>query len=130
MGMWKGRFPWLRKIRMVLTNDVKSLKRIMMYIDATIVLHNILIKLGDNSDEDADWNMDDKVLTDIDDAGCIPEEDVLHLPVPNGAPKGTRREQLKNLVREKYVPKYNYHRLRRDENFSSQEDNGFGEDTV
>ena len=121
MGMWKGRFPWLKKMRMLLTNDIKSLKRIMMYIDSTVILHNMLIDLGDDSDKDADWNEDDETLTDIDDAGRIPEEEVLWLPVPAGAPKDTRREQLKNLIREKYVPQYRFHALERDNSFSSAE---------
>jgi len=27
MGIWKGRFPWLRNIRMIITDDPKSLKK-------------------------------------------------------------------------------------------------------
>ena len=84
--MGKRQFPWLRKIRMIINNNPKSLKRILLYINAAIILHNILIELGDDSDEGVDWNVDDEVLTDIDDAGRIPEEDVLHLPIPRGAP--------------------------------------------
>ncbi|KAL9183012.1 hypothetical protein ACHAXT_004799 [Thalassiosira profunda] len=105
MGIWKGRFPWLRKIRMVITNKKKSLRRILMYIDATIVLHNILMELGDEPGEDWDCDAD---MSDIDDEDRIPEEKVLDLPVPPGAEKDTRREQLKNLMREKFVRKHNY----------------------
>ena len=108
MGMWKGRFPWLRKIRMIITNDSKSLKKILKYIDASIVLHNMLIELGEDIEFDGD------MLSDIDDKQRIPEERVLDLLVPNGAPKGTRRDQLKKLVRERYVPRSNYRPLRSD----------------
>jgi hypothetical protein len=41
MGLWKGRLPWLRNIRMRITNNPNSLKKILMYIDTTIVLHII-----------------------------------------------------------------------------------------
>ena len=121
MGMWKGQFPWLRKIRMIINNNPKSLKRILLYIDASIILHNMLIELGDDSDEGVDWNVDNEVLTDIDDAGCIPEEDVLHLPVPIGDPKGTRWKQLKNLMREKYVPTFNFRRRDRESSMDEGE---------
>ena len=80
----------------------------MKYIDASIVLHNMLIELGEDTEFDGD------TLSDIDDARRIPEERVLDLPVPNGAPKGTRQDQLKNLVRERYVPRSNYRPLRSD----------------
>ena len=121
MGMWKGQFLWLQKIRMIINNNPKSLKIILLYIDALIILHNMLIELGDDSDEGVDWNVDDEVLTDIDDAGRIPKEDVLHLPIPRGAPKGTRREQLKNLMREKYVPSFNFRRRDRESSMDKGE---------
>ena len=50
MGLWKGRFPWLRNIRMKITNDPESLNSILKYIDATVVLHNMLIEFGDGGD--------------------------------------------------------------------------------
>ena len=49
-------------------------------------------------------------FSDMDDAGRAPEEDVLYSPVPCGAAKGTRREQLKNYMPEKWVPKRKYTR--------------------
>ena len=107
MGMWKGRCSWLRKIRMMITNNPKSLKRILKYIDATIVLHNILIDLGEEMEEDDEWNRNDD-LSDIDDPLMIPESYVLGLPIPGGAPKDTRREQLKDFIVETYVPSYNF----------------------
>ena len=42
MGIWKGRTPWLRSIRMLLTDDPTSLDKILMAIDATVVFHNII----------------------------------------------------------------------------------------
>ena len=112
MGIWKGRFPWLRNIRMVITDDPKSLKKIMMYIDASVVLHNMLIQLGDSYEMNVnnDWDLDAD-MSDIDDNERIPEARVLDLPVPRGAHKTTRRDQLKEFIREAYVKKYNYQPL-------------------
>ncbi|KAL3783503.1 hypothetical protein ACHAWO_009721 [Cyclotella atomus] len=74
MGLWKGRFPWLRNIRMTITNDPKSLDSILKYIDATVVLHNMLIKFGDDDDKDCPWRLDEDALSDIDDPqNHIPE---------------------------------------------------------
>ena len=106
MGIWKGRFPWLRKIRMIITDDPDSLYRILWYIDATVILHNMLIEFGGEKPA-SDWNVDAD-MSDADDATRLPEERVLGLPIPGGAPKGTRREQLKNLIREKWVPSHNF----------------------
>lgn len=101
MGLWKGRFPWLRNIRMNITNDPESLNNILRNIDATVVLHNMLIEFGDDDDEDCPWRVDGDALSDIDDpVNRIPERAVLDAPIPVGSVPGTRREQLKNLVRD------------------------------
>ncbi|KAL7501741.1 LOW QUALITY PROTEIN: hypothetical protein ACHAXN_000009, partial [Cyclotella atomus] len=98
MGLWKGRFPWLRNIRMTITNDPKSLDSILKYIDATVVLHNMLIKFGDDDDKDCPWRLDEDALSDIDDPqNRIPERAVLDAPFPVGSGPGTRRDQLRNL---------------------------------
>jgi len=39
----KGRFPWLRSIWIKVTDDPKSMRRILRLLDATIILHNMLI---------------------------------------------------------------------------------------
>ena len=57
IGMLKARFPWLRSIRMVITDDKKSLKRILELLEATIILHNILVDLNDETDEE--WENED-----------------------------------------------------------------------
>jgi hypothetical protein len=118
MGLWKGRFSWLRNIRMCITNDKKSLARILRYIDATVVLHNMIIDLGEELSDNDPWNVYE-TLSDIDDAGRVPERDVLDLPLPAGALPGTRRDQLKNYVREHFVPSFRY---RRRNSISSSDD--------
>ena len=45
MGLWKGRCGWLRKIKMLITNEMEGLEKVLLYIDATIVLHNMLIEM-------------------------------------------------------------------------------------
>ena len=106
MGVWKGRFPWLRKIRMLVTDEKKYLKRILRYINATVILHNMLIDFGEDIS-----SFLGETLSAIDDAGRLPEEEILYEPVPEGAPKGTRRDQLKELVSERYEENYNYRPL-------------------
>ncbi|EJK67067.1 hypothetical protein THAOC_11945 [Thalassiosira oceanica] len=108
-GIWKGRFPWLRHIRMQITNERKSLKRILRYIEATVVLHNVLIDLGADARGD-DWDCEDD-LTDIDEPDRAPDDLELYgldHVVPRGLNKGTRREQLKEFIWDKWHPTYNY----------------------
>ena len=50
IGMLKCRFPWLRSIRLTITTDKKTTQEILMHIHATVVLHNWLIKLNDDTD--------------------------------------------------------------------------------
>jgi hypothetical protein len=99
IGMLKGRFPWLRSIRLVITEDIKSLKRILQIIDATIILHNMLIEFGEEDPED--W-IDFEVFSDMDEAACSPydEDDELNEAVPEWAPKGTRRNQILQYLKE------------------------------
>lgn len=120
MGLWKGRFPWLRNIRMLITNDKTSLERILRYIDATVVLHNMIIEFGEDLDEDNPWNVNEN-LSDIDDATRIPERDVLDAPLPVGALPGTRRDQLKDYVREHFIPRFNYRILRNTDSTSESD---------
>ncbi|KAL7520303.1 hypothetical protein ACHAWX_005032 [Stephanocyclus meneghinianus] len=120
MGIWKGRFPWLRNIRMLITDEKESLERILKYIDATIVLHNMLIDFGGEDENDAPWDVDNKELSDLDDATRIPERNFLDFPVPVGSLPGTRGEQLKNMVWEKFTKKYNFQPRQRDSSCNSE----------
>lgn len=99
MSHWKGHFPWLRSSRMRITNDKKSLKKILCCIDAIIVLHNVLIEFGDGDDPVAPWDIEEE-LSDIGNITQVPERDVLDLPLPKGSVSGQRHEQLKNYIRE------------------------------
>jgi len=98
MGLWKGCIPWLRRIRMRITNNPESLKKILRYIDVTVVLHNMLIKFEDGDMNDKLWNIEEETLSDIGDITRVPERDCLDLPLPPGSLPGTRREQLKQYI--------------------------------
>ena len=105
IGMLKGRFPWLRQIRMkIKKNARKSLRQILKYVEVCIVLHNLLI---DNREDDVpeDWIDYDK-FSDLDDDDRRPEldsDDELNLAVPGDANKDIRREQLCNYMNETFV---------------------------
>jgi hypothetical protein len=107
--MWKGRFGYLRKIRMRLDNDPSSLETILELIDSTVVLHNILIRNNDAVDVSTWFNeLSDNEFSDMDDADRVPECVPLRYSVPDGAPKGTRREQLKAFIRETFIREHKY----------------------
>jgi hypothetical protein len=88
IGILKGRFPFLRSIRMRLTGK-KSFKKILRYISVCVVLHNFLVG---NREDDLDQLPDD--LSDID------ADNELNHPVADYLGSGTRRDQVKNFVLE------------------------------
>ena len=93
IGMLKGRFPWLRSIRLLITERKASLRQILHVLEATIVLHNMLIELGEEDNED--WiNEDD--FSAMDDAERAPHlpDDALNGAIPDGASKDERRSRL------------------------------------
>ncbi|KAL7562435.1 hypothetical protein ACA910_020577 [Epithemia clementina (nom. ined.)] len=99
IGMWKGRFPWLRSIRIRLTERESSLKKILDYIMVSVILHNFLNQRNDDVPED--W-IDDDDASDVDD--CLSDNDELNMPLDPNLPNKHRREQLKNFFDEFYVP--------------------------
>ena len=99
IGMLKGRFPWLRSIRLKITEDRKSLVRILHLLEATVIIHNMLIDIGEEDKED--WlDLDD--FSDIDEAERAPYEegDALNSGIPFGAPKDLRRTRLMHYFEE------------------------------
>jgi DDE superfamily endonuclease len=103
IGILKGRFPWLRQIRLLITEDKKSLKRILQLVDASVILHNMLIDFGEEERED--W-IDLEDFSDMDDATRAPyqEGDELNVPIPEGAPKDAKRTRLLNYFMEFFFP--------------------------
>ncbi|KAG7343879.1 DDE superfamily endonuclease [Nitzschia inconspicua] len=96
IGSLKGRFPWLRRIPLRITEDVGSIVTILRVVDATVVLHNMLIEFGEEEQED--WiNFDE--FSDIDEADKAPFvdfeiDDELIKGRPKWKPKRTRRWEL------------------------------------
>lgn len=93
IGMLKGRFPWMRSIRMKIKEDRKSMVRILKYIEASVILHNLLLEFGE---EDKDEWIDYDDFSDMDDAERAPYEDTspLNRAVRTGARKDERRRQV------------------------------------
>ena len=81
------------------TYDLESLEKILHYIDATVVLHNMIIEFGNAHDGDAEW-VDKEQLIDIGDVTCVTERDCSDLPLPMGSLPGTRCKQLKKYINE------------------------------
>jgi hypothetical protein len=88
---------------MLITNKKESLEKVLEYIDATIVLHNMVIEMGCDDDENIAGDVDDESLTAIDDENRIPERSVLDMALPGGALPGARREQLFAYVCETFI---------------------------
>ena len=92
IGLLKGRFPWLRTIRKVITDNKKTLKEILAFMDASVVIHNFLVKRG--LDEAKEEWLDDDDASAVDDYQRLPADDELNQPVPQGTPGDFRRTQL------------------------------------
>jgi hypothetical protein len=92
IGIWKARFPWLRNIPMVLTEDEKSSRRILEFIECTVILHNFLIIENETEIPD-DW-------LDSDDIYHLHENDELNLPLSPNDPKNKRQTQLMHYINE------------------------------
>ncbi len=84
------------------------MKQILTYIDAAFVLHTILIDLKDDMSDEGDCSDDVTVMDDPRQAKKIPEEKRLFEPVPDGAPRGWRQDQLKDYIYETEIPQNNF----------------------
>ena len=100
IGMLKGRFPWLRSIRLKITKDEISVKAILKLLEATVILHNMLIEIKEQ--EKAEW-IDHEDFSDVDDEDRAPPlaaTDVINLSIPAGAPKDERRQRPMHYFEE------------------------------
>ena len=92
-----------------MNNDPSSLQHILEMIESTVILHNILIRHNDTMDITTWLNeLNDDEFSDMDDAEHVPEVVPLRHSVPLGAPKGTRREQLKVYIRKTFIRAHTY----------------------
>ena len=98
LGLLKGRFPWLRSIRKNITENKKTLKEVLLWLDACVILHNFLLKNNVELYEE-DWIDDEDSV--FDDSARRPEgDDELNLPVPNNFPPDYRRTQVLYFLQE------------------------------
>lgn len=98
IGMLKGRFPFLRSVRMVIKDGKEgkeSMKKIIRYITVCVIIHNYLIGWEPEADDHTD-------LFDQDSDNEHNSDNEIFHPVPDGASNDTRREQLKNYFMEHY----------------------------
>jgi hypothetical protein len=95
IGLLKRRFPWLRSIRKKITDDPSTLRDVLLFLDACVILYNFLLQKKKEQDTNTNWmdNDDDASLMD-DPSRMFGEEDELFLPVPEGARPDMRRDQL------------------------------------
>ena len=93
IGILKGRFPWLRSIRMKITEKKRSLRKILRLVDATVILHNMLIHYGEEMEVSQFMHEDDNA-SDIDDGARAENQEELMKAVPEWMPNDTRRNQL------------------------------------
>jgi len=94
IGILKGRFPWLRSIRMKITTKKRSLRRILRLLDATIILQNMLLTFKENMDA-TDWIDKDKDdISDCDAEGREEDMSELAKSIPELMPNDARRCQL------------------------------------
>jgi len=98
IGILKGRFPGLRSIRIKVMDDPKSMRRILRLIDATVILHNMLIEFHEADRKE--W---------IEDNYCSVHYDLLREPTDELnkaihplAEKDCRRTQLLMYFKEKF----------------------------
>lgn len=102
IGLLKGRFPWLRSIRKVITETPSQTRSLLHLIDATVILHNMLIRQGDTPKNiEEDWDNKSEA-TQINDPNRLPVDDELNIAVPVTAEPGHRRQQLTHYLAEKF----------------------------
>jgi DDE superfamily endonuclease len=96
IGVWKGRFPFLKGIRMKITDDTNSLKHILRMLDTCVILHNFLIEQNDEPSES--W-MD---VDGADDGGNVDDDGEQRTINPNQI-NDLRRQQLHDYVADYFV---------------------------
>ena len=86
IGIWKGRFPWLRMIPNKITERKSSIRRILKYIDCCVILHNMLLKWKDEAPEI--WEED---IPDVEEETF---DNTMSLPITEDMAKDERRQRL------------------------------------
>ena len=97
IGLLKGRFPWLKRIRNRITRDKKSMRFVLQLIDCCVILHNLLLP-GADEENLPNW-FDEEELSDVDDDSRAPTlADRLYRPIAPGCRKDERRRRLQTYL--------------------------------
>jgi hypothetical protein len=91
IGIWKGRFPWLRTIPIRITNK-KSMKRLIRFVRATAVLHNFFLQHPPPPNWIEDDDRDNRFLDELQ----YVQQDMNRAD----GERGGRRQQIHNFLRE------------------------------
>ena len=96
IGMWKGRFPWLHSIPMIMKQltQKQDLSYTLEVIDACVILHNFLIE---HKEEIPNAWMNDEA-SDIGDA--MSDTDELNQPLGEAEQNDQRCKQLNLYINE------------------------------
>jgi len=101
IGILKGHFPWLRSIRMKITKNKRLLRHVLRLLDATTILHNMLLTFKANM-EITDWIDEDKKddVSDCDAEGREEDMSELTKSIQEWMPNDARRSQLLNYFQD------------------------------
>ena len=91
IGMLKARFPWLRCIPMLTTDDPRSVRRILKAIETCVIPHNLLVDLEEELP--ADWHEGWEVIDVVGDP-------VLEAMLQQNEPKDSRRQRTLDHLRD------------------------------
>ena len=58
IGTLKGRFPFLRNIRIKITEEPESIRKIQRYIRVAVILHNLMVGFNEEQFEYEEDNID------------------------------------------------------------------------
>lgn len=89
IGIWKGRFPWLRSIPIKVSNK-SSMLRLVRYVRATAILHNLLVR----HEPPREWILPEEPNDFLDDQ--FQARDL----TPEQGERGGRRREIHNYFRE------------------------------
>jgi len=104
IGILKGRFPWLRSMRKKITETLESKMDLLTLIDATFVLHNLLLQFKEDTIPD-DWMDENDNASAIDESEADPIldlDDEVNRAVPIDSGDLRRRQLMYRLIEEYY----------------------------
>jgi hypothetical protein len=92
IGIWKGRFPWLRSIPIRITGE-RSMQRLIRYVTATAMLHNFFVQHNPPPSWIVEEDRDDEFLAEL-------EEHISEDMTDEQGSRGDRRSEVMNYLRE------------------------------